>query len=208
MREKAPQSPVFYGSAKAEHIPPKKEPTTIVESVKKAAYSWLDRMGPKGVERHFVDAHARVVNTLKPGQQKDTFTRELQAWRSIGEALGLTATVIDTGLIAFGLGTTARNWNKTEEATNDYQLFVRRTIADEHGTLINDKSLMTKLLLSVYDVRSTVTLKNGSKTSYKISEKRAKTLGHIFTKTPGVVATGALIAGGPAHWLAHKERRA
>lgn len=200
MHEKSSPTAVFYGSAKAEQrMPPKKEKKTIVETVKNAAANWLDRVGPKGVENHFLQAHANVLKILKPSQQKDVLARELQKWRTTGEVFGIAATVIDTSLIAFGMGVTASNWNRPQNATNAYRDFVYNALTD-HGNIHDRPNLLTRLFMNAYDVHE---VEDGS-TSYTMSPGRINTLGHTLTSIPAIAATGALVAGGPAHWLANK----
>lgn len=119
MTESSPVSPaiasakegaVFYGSAKAEQAKTPKKESTIVSGVKKALNSWLERVGPKSVENHFVKAHQNILNTLTDEQRKKTYEQSVDKWKRAGKIVGISATVLDASLATIGAYLTIKGW--------------------------------------------------------------------------------------------------
>ena len=112
---------VMYGSAKPEQMAsPKPEQSKAVSGVRRAVDKWLERIGPKSIENHFVKAHENVLAALNSDQRKEVFANEAETWRKTGKIIGVTATVVDTALIGAGAGLSFLGWNHLEIGANLY----------------------------------------------------------------------------------------
>lgn len=191
-------SPVFFAQAKPEHItPPKPEQSKTVSGVRKAVDKWLERIGPKGVENHFVKAHENVLATLSTDQRKEVFAQEAEKWQKAGRRWGIAATIIDGSLAGLGIGLTVLGLRNPRMALaqagalpglliprdrqNNYRVWLANTLG--------------KIVPHV-DPSNNEIFREANKNALKKS-------GKFVAITPAIASLGILIGSGPGHWLAH-----
>lgn len=195
MTESSP-TPIFYGSAKAEQAKIPKKESKIVTRVKKAVDSWLERIGPKSVENHFVEAHERVLATLNSDQRIEVFTKEADKWRKQGKILGIAATTVDAMLISAGIGLTYLGLRKPSEAAglamNTVTRLGYKINNPQLGTLFANKILGFNPLADMQ-----VTL------SFNEVKQLTEMYGKKLSLLPSIASAGIIFGSGPGHWLAH-----
>jgi hypothetical protein len=195
-------SPIFYATARPEARKPESK---VVTGVKKALNSWWERIGPKGVEDHFVKAHENVLATLDSEQRKEVFAKELESWRKTGKVFGVAATVIDTSLASLGGFIAFRGWTNLEKAADVY------TDSANWLTKITKDTpfeMIQKVLVLPYDevARSYAKRSDDWKihiTGVSFTDKRAAQVGKAISTIPAIGSLGILLTSGPGHWLAH-----
>lgn len=192
-------SPVFYASAKPEQMAsPKPEKSKAVSGVRKALDKWLERIGPKSVENHFVKAHENVLATLNSDQRKEVFAKEAEKWQKSGKKWGVTATAFDATLIGLGAGLSFIGLRNPQIGANIYISCV-----DELSRLYNEdktkhspvNNLLMDLLSKPIDPSIT------EKTT--LFPEATSFIGRSIAIEPAIAALGALIFSGPGHLLAH-----
>jgi hypothetical protein len=134
------------------------------------------------------------VSALSPAERKKITATEIASWRRIAKIVGVTATVIDAGLIAFGVGFSVVNRNRPNEAVNNYTDLLTRVFSDGNGDVSLENPL-ARLAIIPYDIRGPGLI--------TMSDQRIHRFGRLLTNIPGFAAGGALVAGGPAHWFTH-----
>lgn len=196
---------VFYGSAKAEAAPPLKQESKIVRGVKNAVGKWLDRIGPKNVEKHFIKAHERVLATLNSDQRKEVFAKEVVKWQKQGKVLGITATVIDAALAGLGGYFAFRGWTNLSGAADIYTHGANWIARNTNNIPVLNQ--LPRLLQLPYD---SVARSHASAPDFDVkidalnfSEERAQQVGSVMSAIPTIGSLGILITSGPGHWLAH-----
>lgn len=204
MTEASP-SPVFYGSAKAEQVNVPKKESKVVSGVRKAVDSWLERIGPKGIEKHFVKAHENVLATLNSDQRKEVFAKEAEKWRKQGKILGIAATTIDAMLIGAGAGLSFIGWNKPEIGANlyaDLSLNLAFRLAPH-----TDKPFVSpvlQFLLKPFEaVGIDFTSGSGIVDRVPMKDDYHTYIGRSVNMAPAMASLGILMGSGPGHWLAH-----
>lgn len=95
---------VMYGSAKPETKSFSKKTKGILSTVHNKVDEWLNAHGVKDIEDRFAKAHQSILESLSKKEQKQAFAQTEKAWKTTGKALGIAATAIDFGLIAYGFG--------------------------------------------------------------------------------------------------------
>lgn len=189
---------VFYGSAKAEAAPPLKQESKIVRGIKNVVGTWLDRIGPKNVEKHFIEAHERVLATLDSDQRKEVFTREAEKWQKAGKRWGVAATVIDSALIAVGAGFAFVGIRNPNICASLYENVVTKTFhegvpQDNVGYWFYKQIIDTASRLGGFP-------KNNE---FRLDEDIRTQAGRFFGGMSVIPSLGILIGSGPGHWLAH-----
>lgn len=206
MTESSPTA-VFYGSAKAEQVNPPKKESKFVSGVRKAIESWIERIGPKSVEKHFVKAHENVLATLNSDQRKEVFAKEAEKWRKWGKTIGITATVVDTGLSALGFGLAFTGIKNPNIGAQIYLDIVKKSfalsLADNPNmtpgavlSLINNKYIDTP---GITDSTTTTEFINGLQLNPATMRERGLQMAFI----PGIASITSTLGIGPAHMLAH-----
>jgi len=206
MTESSPTA-VFYGSANAEQPKAPKQESAIVRGVRKAVDSWLERIGPKSVEKHFVKAHEKVLETLNSEQRKEVFAKEADKWRKWGKALGVTATVVDSGLSIFGFGLSFFGMSHPEKSAQIYLDIIKRSLELK----LNDNPNMTpaavldRINANHFDIPI---IQDNTTTAGLINDLQLKdtSLRGIGIKTalmPGIFSTISTFGIGPGHALVH-----
>lgn|GEM_PF-2907545 len=173
--------------------------------MKKAVDSWLERVGPKSVENHFVKAHEKVLATLNSDQRKEVFAKEAEKWRKQGRLLGIAATTIDAMLIGAGAGLSFIGWNKPEIGANlyaDLSLNLAFRLAPH-----TDKPFVSpvlQFLLKPFEAAG-IDFTNGSGIVDRIAMKDDyhTYIGRSVNMAPAMASLGILMGSGPGHWLAH-----
>lgn len=175
---------ILYASAKPEQ-------SKAVSGVRRAVNKWLERIGPKGVENHFIKAHENILATLDSDQRKKIFAKELNSWRKIGKIAGVAATVIDAGLVGFGVSLTGRRWNDYYWSVDRYEQIEKKlTDWSKSKPLLNPAVTFLKELLP--------DMQRGGMVS-----KRLKYVTHGLASASSLGSLGILVTSGPGHWLAH-----
>lgn len=205
MTEHAP-SPVFYASAKPEQvIPTTPEQPKAVSGVRKAVDKWLDRIGTKNVEKHFVEAHERVLATLDSNQRKEVFAQEADKWQKAGKRWGIAATVIDTALIGAGAGLAFMGWQKPEIGANLYTTFAGKIIdrlLPHQGNFAADSAL--SFMLKPFQASGMRVEENAwIVDKITLTDESADKIGKTIGISPAIASLGILFGSGPGHWLAH-----
>lgn len=189
-------SPVFFAQAKPEHItPPKPEQSKTVSGVRKAVDKWLERIGPKSVENHFVKAHENILATLDNDQRKETYKQTAEKWRKTGKIIGFASTIFDFGLAGFGTVLTTNGLRNP----HGVEILFSRTIIDR---LRNYR--LTQPITQVYD--SIFTLRPGMQAAIAerdILRDRSRNVGNIVSLLPALGSLGIILGAGPTHGLAH-----
>lgn len=205
MTEHAP-SPVFYASAKPEQvIPPTPEQPKAVSGVRKAVDKWLDRIGTKNVEKHFIKAHENILATLDSDQRKEVFAKEAEKWKKTGKKWGIAATAIDATLIGLGAGLSFIGWNKPDIGANlyaDLSLNLAFRLAPH-----TDKPFVSpvlRFLLKPFEAAG-IDFSSGSGIVDRVTLKDDyhTYIGRTVNMAPAMASLGILIGSGPGHWLAH-----
>jgi len=185
----------MYGSAKAEQTKAPKKESKIVSGVKKAVDSWLERVGPKSVEKHFIKAHENVLATLNSDQRKEVFAKEADAWRKQGKILGIAATVIDVGLAGFG---GFFSYKRLVHLESNSDVLARYYQLKDHVNQRKDKNVILKPLSTLF---SLITPDIDRKQPF-ISPAEYRMI-NALVSLPAVGSIGILVGSGPGHWLAH-----
>lgn len=197
----------MYGSGKPEQTtPPKKEESKLVRGVKKALNNWLDRIGPKGIENHFVKAHENILKTLNNEERIKTYEQAGTKWKKWGKALGITATVLDAGLAGLGIGIT-RNWignpdvgRKTVELI-DLSTRNPKDVFDAHPSPLRQKYL--QLATNIFPGGVVPNNLFDNMTAITDEHHFASRVGTITALIPGFATLFPIFGGGPIHTLAH-----
>ncbi len=204
MTESSPTA-IFYGSAKAENVNIPKKESKIVTSVRKAVDSWLERVGPKSVEKHFIKAHENVLATLNSDQRKEVFAKEADVWRKQGKILGITATAIDAMLIGTGAGLSFIGWNKPDIGANlyaDLSLNLAFRLAPH-----TDKPFVSPVLQFLLKpfTATGIDFSSGSGIVDRVAlqDDYHTYIGRTVNMAPAMASLGILLGSGPGHWLAH-----
>jgi hypothetical protein len=213
MTENAP-SPVFYASAKPEAPKvPQKEDSKLVKGVKNTLNKWWERVGPKGVEDHFVKAHENVLKTFNNEDRAKAYLASGDKWKKWGKALGFGATVIDAGLAGLGIGITKEWYGNPRVGRTAVAILGERTnggrgVFDEESpnpTLL--RQLYLKISPNIFSngVAPNELLTNDNTTHPKVLEERAyaSKIGSIVSLIPGLATLFPLLGAGPAHSIMH-----
>lgn len=199
-------SPVFYASAKPEQqAATKPEQPKAVSGVRRAVDRWLDRIGPKNIENHFIKAHENVLATLDSDQRKEVFAREAEKWQKAGKRWGIAATVIDSALIGAGAGLSFIGWNKPEIGANLYSDIsvglIQKLLPHQEKPFV---SPVISFLLKPFRATG-VDFTSGTPVvdTIALQEDYHQYIGRTINMAPAVASLGILIGSGPGHWLAH-----
>ncbi len=201
MPEKSSPTAVFYGSSGPDRgkLPPY-EPSTVTKSIRQVLGKWFERIGPKGVENHVMNAHKNIVDTLPPGQRKEVFIRELQTWRTIGELMGIGATVIDVSLAAVGAGLSIAGFRNPNEAL--YQ-------GISLPLYVMPNKFRPNYAMWIFQKLTTIEPYPASNKSDEMLKniRALNNAGRKIATLPGIGSLAILATGGPAHRLAHLAAR-
>jgi hypothetical protein len=201
MTETTPATAVFYGSSSPEKAaPPKKEESRIVKGVKKAVDSWLDRIGTKNVERHFIKTHENILATLTNDQRKEVFAKEAEKWQKEGKAWGIAATVIDLGLIGTGAGLSFIGLRNPQHGADLYTSCVSTIsrFAMDHN--YRNPTVIKALQKLVQPFDQDILSKHDQ---LVLSSEKIDSIGRNVAIAPAIAAVTMLITSGPGHTLAH-----
>lgn len=208
MTETMSPTAVMYGSGKPEQpAAPKPEKSNAVSGVRKAVDAWLDRIGTKNVEKHFVEAHERILATLDSDQRKEVFAKDAERWRKTGKALGIAATVIDTGLSAYGFGLSFFGLSHPERGAQVYEDIIKRSLelrAQDNPNIVPGALIARvnprhfdipeiKDDTNILDIINNLTLKSTA----------VRGIGTKIALIPGALSSISVLGMGPVHALSH-----
>lgn len=189
-------SPVFYATAKSEQPKPlQKEDSKLVAGVKNAVNKWLERIGPKSIENHFIKAHEKVLSTLNSDQRKEVFAKEAEKWQTAGKRWGVAATVIDTSLMSIGAGLAFAGMQNPEIGTGLYSVFT---------TYLVNRAPQNPIFHAAYDILMKPIDAGRQGDDYlRVKQNKINSVGRTVAAVPILASLGILVGSGPGHWLAH-----
>ena len=210
MTENAP-SPVFYASAKPEASKvPQKEDSKLVAGFKNSLNKWWERVGPKGVEDHFVKAHENVLKAFNNEDRAKAYMETGTKWKKWGKALGVTASVIDAGLAGLGIGITQDWFNNPRIGRKAIDILGEKTRGDGFGVYQLDDPNITPLRSLYLKLQNNITYESNDAfpdplldPAYIKSRDYAARVGTITSLIPGLATLFPLMGAGPAHTIMH-----
>lgn len=194
-------SPVFFAEAKPEQ-------SKAVSGVRRAVDKWLERIGPKSVENHFIEAHKNILATLDSNQRKEVFAKEAEKWQKAGKRWGIAATVIDTALIGAGAGLSFIGLRNPQVGAGIYVDIGKALMSRPQNrttTFLLNLLVFPARNIPIFDK---VELRNGKLIDVGVGVNNNTILGfdklgRTMAIAPALASLGILVGSGPGHWLAH-----
>jgi hypothetical protein len=156
-------------------------------------------VGPNDIEKHFVEAHQKVLGTFNSEERRKIYEKTAPRWRTAGKIVGWTATAIDTALAGFGVYLTAQGFQHPEAIRPGLQDFVTTlntamVSRDPVHNFISRESERTYKLLYGQNFLHPVD---------KYPSPRDLKVAQGLSAGAGAATLVPILGFGPAHWLGH-----